>query len=192
MNSARKDTAASARRRTALAVLALAALALGGAELDQNGTVTLRGFRTQGRSEDGTRWFLEGREAVVRGTVFDVSGAVMRLVSEDGRTARITADQCRYYQESGLVESEAPVRVDTGDVALAGVGFDVLVAERRLRIRNAVRMEVPRIPGGGAGLGLPGTEGPRDRKAEPPTAEGAPQPPPPAPAPEPQTGAQDG
>jgi hypothetical protein len=112
-------------------------------ELQQGTVVTLRSFRTQGRGEHGARWFLEGEQAIIRGTVVDLTGATVRLVGEEGRTARITSEHCTYHQESGLLESAAAVRVESGDAVLAGVGFDMLMSERRLRIRDAVRMELP-------------------------------------------------
>jgi|GEM_PF-2745170 len=137
---------------------ALLGLALGcpAIEFQQNAVVTLSSFRTQGRGENGARWFLEGQKAVIRGTVFDLQGATVRLEMEDGKTALMTSERCTYHQESGLLESAAAVRVESGDAVLAGVGFDMLITERRLRIRDAVRMEIPQkavdlstvVPGG--------------------------------------------
>jgi len=124
-------------------------------ELQQGTVVTLRSFRTQGRGENGARWFLDGEQAVIRGPVVDLTRATVRLETEDGRTVRITSEQCTYHQESGLLESAAAVRVESGEAVLAGVGFDMLMPERRLRIRDAVRMELPQRDAS-LSVGVPG------------------------------------
>lgn len=155
--------AGSCRRpwRSWLAALLGLALCCPAIEFQENAVVTLNQFRTQGRAENGARWFLEGRKAVIRGTVFDLQEATVRMELEDGKTALMTSERCTYHQESGLLESAAAVRVESGDAVLAGVGFDMLIAERRLRIRDAVRMEIPQkavdlrtaLPGAGTAPG---------------------------------------
>lgn len=135
-------------RAAGMAVFALCALAwhlpCSGLDFQQPGAViNLQQFKTQGRSEQGARWWLDGQSAVIRGTVYELTGVVLQLEDDSGKTAVIRAQACTYYQDSGLVESDAAVRVESGTITLDGVGFDILLAERRLRVRDAVRMEVP-------------------------------------------------
>jgi len=116
-----------------------------GLDLQQPGAVIhLQQFKTQGRGERGQRWFLEGQSAVIRGTVYELSGVTLRLETGEDRTAVIQAQACTYYQDSGLIESAAPVHVESDGIILDGIGFDMLMAERRLRVREAVRMELVR------------------------------------------------
>ncbi len=136
--------------RRAIAVLcAAAALTCIGIDLQQGAVVTLRGFKTQGRAENGARWRLQGESAVIRGAVYELTGVVVDLDLEDGRTARITSRACVYHQDSGLVESADAVHMESGGTTLDGMGFDMLMADRRLRVRDAVRVEMP-----GAGVRL--------------------------------------
>ena len=133
------------RRRCRAAALVLAAIlasASVGLEFREGAPVRLQQFRTRGNAESGARWFLEGESAVVRGTVYELAGVVVRMEGEGGRTAVVRAKTCTYYQDSGLVESREAVRVESGNVTLKGVGFDMLMSERRLRVRDAVHMEV--------------------------------------------------
>lgn len=135
-------------RAGGVAVFVLCALAwhppCSGLDFQQPGAViNLQQFKTQGRAEQGARWWLDGQSAVIRGTVYELTGVVLQLEDDSGKTAVIRAQACTYYQDSGLVESDAAVRVESGDVTLDGVGFDILLGERRLRVRDAVRMVVP-------------------------------------------------
>jgi len=114
-----------------------------GLEFQAGTVVNLRQFKTQGHAEEGGRWYLDGQSAVIRGAVYELTGVVVRFEDSNGKTAVVRSQACTYYQDSGLVESNAAVRVESGDITLDGVGFDMLMAERRLRIRDAVRMEVP-------------------------------------------------
>jgi hypothetical protein len=172
MNSADRQAPPKARPlrgaalwRALLATLAGGTLWCAGIDLKEGSAVTLRNFRTQGRGENGARWFLEGQKAVIRGRVFDLAAATVRIETDDGRTALVTAEHCTYYQDSGLLESDAAVRVESGDAVLAGVGFDMLMPERRLRIRDAVRMEIPQK---NMSLGVPPGNAPA-REAVPPS-----------------------
>jgi hypothetical protein len=123
-------------------------------ELQQGAVVTLQGFKTQGRAENGARWRLQGESAVIRGAVYELSGVTVDMDLDDGRTARITARGCIYHQGSGLVESKDPVHMESDGATLDGVGFDMLMSERRLRVRDAVKMVIP-----GAGLGAANATG---------------------------------
>jgi hypothetical protein len=129
--------------RAAVALWAACAVVCAGLDLQQGAVVTLRGFKTQGRAENGARWRLQGESAVIRGAVYELAGVTVDLDLEDGKTARITSRACVYHQDSGLVESHDPVRMESGGATLDGVGFDMLMSERRLRVRDAVRMELP-------------------------------------------------
>ncbi len=145
-------TARHSRRRHGLRWLLVGVIlttTLGrGLDLQQPGAVIhLQQFKTQGRGERGQRWFLEGQSAVIRGTVYELSGVTLRLETGPDRTAVIQAQACTYYQDSGLIESAAPVHVESDGVILDGIGFDMLMAERRLRVREAVRMELVRADG---------------------------------------------
>jgi hypothetical protein len=135
--------------RAAATVWAACALACVGIDLQQGAVITLQGFKTQGRAENGARWRLQGESAVIRGAVYELVGVTVDLDLEDGRTAKITSRACVYHQNSGLVESRDAVHMESGGSSLDGVGFDMLLSERRLRVRDAVRME---IPGSGASL----------------------------------------
>jgi hypothetical protein len=125
-----------------------------GLDLQQGTAVTLRGFRTQGRAENGARWRLRGESAVIRGTTYELTGVSMDLDLEDGRTAKITSRACVYHQDSGLVESQDAVRMESGETSLDGVGFDILLSERRLRVRDQVKMVISGAGGAGAGANL--------------------------------------
>ena len=128
--------------RAAVALWAAAALACAGIDLQQGAVVTLRGFRTQGRGEGGARWRLQGESAIIRGAVYELTGVIVDLDMEDGRTARLTSRACVYHQDSGLVESHDAVHLESGGTTLDGVGFDMVMSERRLRVLDAVRMEI--------------------------------------------------
>lgn len=136
-------------RRALAALGAAAALTCVGIDLQQGAVVTLRGFKTQGRAENGARWRLQGESAVIRGAVYELTGVIVDLDLEDGRTARITSRACVYHQDTGLVESADAVHMESGGTTLDGMGFDMLMADRRLRVRDAVRVEMP-----GAGVRL--------------------------------------
>jgi len=151
-NAAVLATARRSRRRRGLLWLTvgviLTAMPGRGLDFQQPGAVIhLQQFKTQGRGERGQRWFLEGQSAVIRGTVYELSGVTLRLETGADRTAVIQAQACTYYQDSGLIESAAPVHVESDGIILDGIGFDMLMAERRLRVREAVRMELVRADG---------------------------------------------
>jgi hypothetical protein len=135
--------AAGRSTRALVAFVEACALTSVALDLQQGAVVTLRGFKTQGRAENGARWRLQGDSAVIRGTVYELTGVIVDLELEDGRTARITSRACVYHQDSGLVESHDPVRMESGGTTLDGVGFDMLMSDRRLRVRDAVRVEIP-------------------------------------------------
>lgn len=128
--------------RAAAAIWGACVLVCAGIDLQQGAVVTLQGFRTQGRTDDGARWRLQGESAVIRGAVYELAGVTVDLDLEDGRTAKITARACVYHQDSGLVESRDAVHMESGGTSLDGVGFDMLLSDRRLRVRDAVRMEI--------------------------------------------------
>jgi hypothetical protein len=137
---------------------AVGALACAGIDFQQGAVVTLQGFKTQGRAENGARWRLQGESAVIRGAVYELVGVTVHLDLEDGRTAKITSRACVYHQDSGLVESHDAVRMESGETSLYGVGFDMLMSERRLRVRDEVRMEIGGVGGSLNSFGPTATE----------------------------------
>ena len=152
--AARRGAAPAGRVcRVAAVLFAAGALACGAIDLQEGAAVTLQGFKTQGRAENGARWRLRGESAVIRGAIYELADVTMDLDLEDGRTAKITSRACVYHQNSGLVESRDAVHMESGGSTLDGVGFDMLMSERRLRVRDAVKMEIPTSGTGLSSLG---------------------------------------
>ncbi|MBN2451373.1 MAG: LPS export ABC transporter periplasmic protein LptC [Lentisphaeria bacterium] len=122
-------------------------------DLPQSGAITLGHFRTQSQGEGGSRWELAGDHAVIRAGVYALENVVLVLFSEGGQSITIRSPNCTYRQGSGVIESDAPVHVEGRELTIDGVGYDVLLTERRLRIRDRTAMTV--MSQGGKAL-LPG------------------------------------
>ena len=123
-------------------ILALAGPALAAFDLGTDTGITMQGFRTQGQGANGTTWSLYGAKAVIRGKLYELRDIVVVMQTADGRRTTIRSPECVYKQATELIESDAPVHVVGDDLDLRGVGYDILLASKKLRIRDKVSMTV--------------------------------------------------
>lgn len=127
----------------------------------------LYGFQTRGiTSKNNTQWVLSGARATIGKGWYQLEEFKLILHQENGEKIILTSPRCRYEEVAGVAESGAPIRVVGDNLSLQGVGYDILLGKRRLRIRSQVRMTIRRARKPGAGLGLGSSRGrlPEDKK----------------------------
>lgn len=106
-----------------------------------------RGGKGQSGSSVDT-WELRGSKAVVRGRTYALKTVRLSMAAKDGRVFVVTSPNCVFDQDTGVARSEAPVRIVGEDATIDGVGYDVSMAQRRVRIRSSVHITL-RVAGGG-------------------------------------------
>jgi hypothetical protein len=105
----------------------------------------LYGFQTRSAGGAGkTRWELSGGRAVLREAWYELEDFRLTLHLEDGSTAVLTSPRCRYDEAGGTASSPAPIQVVGDQLTLRGVGYDMLLDKKKLRIRSKVRMTIRR------------------------------------------------
>jgi hypothetical protein len=110
--------------------------------------VVLHGFQTRGAGgKNKTPWELSGAKATIREGFYELEDFKVILHLEDGSEAVLTSPACKYDESRGVAESNAPIRVESDAMTLEGIGYDVLLEEKKLRVRSNVRMTIRREGG---------------------------------------------
>lgn len=128
--------------------LAAALLAVGLAALDLEGAynIILDGFETRAVDPEGkSQWEIRGVKAKLRGGLYDLEDIRLIVHLESGRQVNITSPHCIFDQARGIASSEAPLKVVSEDMTLAGVGYDLAAARKVLRIRSQVKMTLRKV-----------------------------------------------
>ena len=103
------------------------------------------GFQTRECYEDGTvHWQLSGETARIQGVLAEITGAELVLNLPDREPLRIWSPKCVFNERTRVGESDGPLRVQTENMVLEGVGYDVVAraGQERLRLRSRVRMRI--------------------------------------------------
>ncbi len=143
----------SPRRASRLVGMGLLLAGMGAGHAKRLPPIVLKGFQTRGQDANGnTSWDMSGDQATVRGALHTLEAVRLRLYLENGTTALITSPECLYNQATGLIESPAALKVESRQMTLEGVGYDVLTTEKKLRIRGNVHMKLRISPKSRRGL----------------------------------------
>lgn len=107
-------------------------------ELGQN--VTLDNFSTRGLDDKGNlSWRLSGETAEMNGSIITVKEFMAFFHQKDGGIVELVSPGCRFLQSLKEVKSDSPVRVKADGLSIEGIGYDVYLEGRVIRIRSSVR-----------------------------------------------------
>ncbi len=109
------------------------------------GEMEVEQFHTQGMAPDGkVAWELDGESADLQGKVVELSSFTARIAQEDGRDARLKSTSCRFLQSLKEVKSDAPLELVAPGLFATGIGYDIYVEKKIVRIRSTVRIVLQR------------------------------------------------
>ncbi|MBR0458817.1 MAG: LPS export ABC transporter periplasmic protein LptC [Victivallales bacterium] len=109
------------------------------------GELKVESFHTQGMEKDGKiAWELEGETADLHGKVIELSLITARITQENGRDARLKSTSCRFLQSLKEVKSDAPLELVAPGVLATGIGYDIYLDKKIVRIRSTVRIVLQR------------------------------------------------
>jgi len=85
-----------------------------------------------------------GRAAVGENGIVEATRVRIELMQPTGELEAVaTTDRCRYDRQNGTASSDAPVRLERGDLVVSGTGFDWNAAEQTVRIRADAKAVLP-------------------------------------------------
>ena len=143
---------AQTRRFCVLLLVPALYAASAGLDITAGGRMTLKGFDSQGRRDDGTvTWELHGEEASIRGVFAELTTIRLTFHLPDGETAVIRSPKCLFNQTNRTGESDSPIHAESRRMRLEGVGYDLLVDAQRLHLRSDVHMTLLGIRKGRGG-----------------------------------------
>ena len=102
-------------------------------------------FMSQGRTEDGAAdWQLFGKSAEVSANITDVRNIRILLKIKDGVVYNVSSHSARYVNALREIKSSAPLLVESEGLKASGIGYDVFLDKKVLRIRSNVKIDVER------------------------------------------------
>ncbi len=103
-------------------------------------SVTLDKFSTRGLDSHGKlSWRLSGESAEMNGSIITVREFMAFFYQKEGGIVELSSPGCRFLQSLKEVKSDAPVRVKSDGILVEGIGYDVYLEGRVIRIRSSVR-----------------------------------------------------
>jgi len=135
--------------RRVVGLLCLCAAATGlGFDFGPGARLTMSGFQTKGRHDDGgVAWTLNGGKATVKGVLVEMEKVRLTFLFRDGEAVLITSPRCSFNQTTEAGQSDAPIHVEGKTIRLDGVGYDIWTEKQKLRVRSQVRMVIRRAGG---------------------------------------------
>ena len=102
-------------------------------------------FMSQGRAEDsGADWKLFGKSAEVSANITDVRSIKIQIKLKDGVAYNLSSHSARYVNALHEIKSSAPILLDSEGLKASGIGYDVFLDKKILRIRSNVKIDIER------------------------------------------------
>lgn len=126
-------------------MLALPQTAFSQSMMGTGNDVKVLDFHTQGLDDTGkAAWSLNGGEAEVRGNVTEMNNIRANFIMEGGKNIIINSPSCRFMHNLRELKSDAPLTLTAEGITATGIGYDVYLDSRLLRIRSTVKIIVKR------------------------------------------------
>lgn len=107
--------------------------------------LTLSRFHTNGLDAKGRMaWTLDGAAAEVRGSLTFIRDFQASITPEEGRPFQLSSAQCRFMHNLREVKSDSPLLVESDGLRASGIGYDIYLDRRIVRIRSAVKIVIKR------------------------------------------------
>lgn len=141
------------------AVLIITALLLAGAVAqDTTRRTHAQDFRTQGLDSNGRQiWQLTGESADFKGSVIDLKEANARIVglkniktvihTSAGKAFTFTSSSCQVMLALRELKSDSAIEFSSDGINGSGIGYDVNLEQRIVRIRTTVRFVIKQNTG---------------------------------------------
>lgn len=106
---------------------------------------TVKNFHTQSLLKDGKySWMLDGRDAVANGNLLELKNFALVFLPDNGQEYDVTSSECRFLYSLREVKSDAAIQIKSTGISASGIGYDIHLDKRMVRIRTTVKIVIQR------------------------------------------------
>jgi len=107
--------------------------------------VFVKDFRTRGQSgSDGSTWVMEGKDARTTSKLTRLKHFKVIFEQVNGKRWLLRSSSCNFMHTLREAKSDSAITLESEGIKASGIGYDIFLEQRIVRIRSTVKMVVRR------------------------------------------------